>query len=273
VLKQMAIIDGTLNFIAMIGYFGAMVIGMYDYLKKRNTSDITFISLFIGASLFTLAISFGELGIWDTQTTYIFSLGFKIFVATTGLYWVIIPMIELKLKKSNQKMRIIIDTASNASINVANIATELAASANEVNTSSEEISTTTAGVSKESLEIMSYTDDLQKVMNLVKNIADQTNLLALNASIEAGRAGEYGRGFAVVADEVRKLAEESKSAVVNTSQKIDTIIKKIQGSSASMEDIKTSTEEQTASMEEISATANKLGNLAEELKDSLKFNE
>ncbi len=39
-----------------------------------------------------------------------------------------------------------------------------------------------------------------------------------------------------------------------------------------MEGISASSEEQTASMEEITATANKLGTLAEDLKDQLIYN-
>jgi len=65
------------------------------------------------------------------------------------------------------------------------------------------------------------------------------------------------------------LAEESKKAVMDTGNKIDEIVKKIQITSDSMEGISASTEEQTASMEEITATANRLGILAEELKGSL----
>jgi len=61
-------------------------------------------------------------------------------------------------------------------------------------------------------DLGSQARDVERIMEVISDIADQTNLLALNAAIEAARAGDAGRGFAVVADEVRKLAEKTMNA-------------------------------------------------------------
>ncbi len=73
------------------------------------------------------------------------------------------------------------------------------------------------------LETKSYSID--RIIQVINEIADQTNLLALNASIEAARAGEAGRGFSVVADEIRKLAEQSIKAAGEIRKVIEEITK------------------------------------------------
>jgi methyl-accepting chemotaxis protein len=70
---------------------------------------------------------------------------------------------------------------------------------------------------------------INKIINVINDIANQTNLLSLNASIEAARAGEYGKGFAVVANEIRTLAEMSKSSVNDIKKIINSIQEDTEG--------------------------------------------
>ena len=210
------------------------------------------------------AINSAQLGVMISYIITIIS-----FIACVILGIVIATPTVRAIVRVTSNMEKVLKVGSETSVNVANMATELAASASEVNAASEEIASTTQDVANDSQEMMLSSTEIKRVMDVIVNISEQTNLLALNASIEAGRAGEHGRGFAVVADEVRKLAEESKNSVGTTNQKINEILKGIESTAGSIEGISASAEQQTSSMEEISATANKLGTLAEDLKNSL----
>ena len=251
--------------IAPIAIGAIFLIFKYKLKLKRNTLEykiglLIAINIILVREITVLLINIAPDNIFAYIIGYPLGFGTVIY-----LFYYSLKAIQLQ----NRTIKNLIQTSSEASINVSNIATELAASASEVNTAAEEIASTTQEITSESRVVMESSNKIRNIMDILVNLSEQTNLLALNASIEAGRAGEHGRGFAVVAEEVRKLAEESKNSVLGSNKEINEIVEKIKSTTISMEGISASSEQQTASMEEITATANKLGALAEDLKVKL----
>jgi methyl-accepting chemotaxis protein len=111
----------------------------------------------------------------------------------------------------------------------------------------EELMETNASINSMTEKIAGYTvtigkmdaesQDIKKIVSLIKSIATQTSLLSLNAAIEAARAGQAGKGFAIVADEVKALAEQVNAASEDIAGKINNMLAHIETCINETEDI------------------------------------
>jgi len=165
--------------------------------------------------------------------------------------------------------------ATQASANVQTVASateEMTASISEINTQIDQSTRVAGNAVKQADETSAQIQDLvtasQKigeVVELITDIAEQTNLLALNATIEAARAGDAGKGFAVVASEVKNLANQTAKATdeigsqiggiqVATQQAVDAI----GGISETIVEISNNATSISAAMEEQSTTTQEI---------------
>lgn len=111
------------------------------------------------------------------------------------------------------------DSAKNARETVLSSQKSLSGSVNTVQELTDDMQQASQSIS----EVASRTEDINRILDVIRAIAEQTNLLALNAAIEAARAGEQGRGFAVVADEVRSLASKTQTSTEEINQMIQSL--------------------------------------------------
>jgi len=76
-------------------------------------------------------------------------------------------------------------------------------------------------ISQKTQVLGTQSKQIQKVLDIIYDIANETHLLALNATIESVAAGEFGKRFGVVAAEVRRLAESARENAESTKSIIE----------------------------------------------------
>jgi len=127
------------------------------------------------------------------------------------------------------------DEVNHLAIDTSDLSSKGTELAKDAETGMEEITNSTGQVVSIVHEIMEEMKTINKITKVISDIASQTNLLALNAAIEAARAGEAGRGFSVVASEVKSLALESRRSAENINDMIESLQKKTELASNTMD--------------------------------------
>lgn len=87
-----------------------------------------------------------------------------------------------------------------------------------------DISNTIQANLNEIVELGRRSKEINKVMEIINNIANQTKLIAFNAALEAASAGEAGKRFGVVAVEIRRLADSVVESTGEIEEKITEIL-------------------------------------------------
>ncbi len=119
--------------------------------------------------------------------------------------------------------------------------------------------------------------DIDTILDVIRDIADRTSLLALNASIIAAQAGGGGgHGFGIVADEIKSLAHgvmvstKDIAAIVDSLQRdTDSVVQTVHRGAANVQQSRDKTHQAQQTLQKIAASAQRSSSLVTEITGAL----
>ncbi|MFP5223157.1 MAG: methyl-accepting chemotaxis protein [Acidobacteriota bacterium] len=114
----------------------------------------------------------------------------------------------------------VVERADRTLLDTQHGASEVENLAAKINDISQEMQTNLSEI----VELGRKSKDINKIMEIIGDIANQTKLIAFNAALEAASAGEAGKRFGVVAVEIRRLADNVVESTTEIEGKITEIL-------------------------------------------------
>ncbi len=111
---------------------------------------------------------------------------------------------------------------------------------------------------------------IQRVADVIGEIAMQTHLISLNASIISAQAGEHGKGFAILAHEVRDLAHKARDASIDIVKSLEAVNQQADQTVASMQSLSEDVNQGAAQAESAVNLLAGIGRLAAESEQEIR---
>lgn len=153
---------------------------------------------------------------------------------------------------------------------VVDTSTNIASSTEQVKASSEDFNQHMKHLAGAQKDMLEYTENTKKMLQMINNIAKSTRILGLNAGIEAARSGEAGKGFSVVASEITKLANQSADSVNEINQVMDNLTQQVVEISKIVDDTYTISNEQSVAITTIAESLDQLTLISEKVSELSK---